>query len=189
MAQKISGQVEGLLVSSDPKSNLSLRQAQVKATLEGFEGDRHIGLTMRSNARQPHYPRGTVIRNSRQISIVSVEELAQVAAAMDLPELLPEWLSANLSVRGIPNLTLLPPSSRLFFPGEAVLVIDSENTPCTSTGRSIQSQHSARPGLTTAFPKAARHKRGLVAWVERPGIVRLGDQVTIQLAPQIVYSI
>jgi hypothetical protein len=188
MPKKLEGRVESVLVGADSKTKLSSRQEEVKVTLDGFEGDRHSGPTMRSNARQPWYPRGTIIRNSRQISIVSVEELAQVAEAMELPELLPEWYGANLNLQGIPNLTLLPPSTRLFFPGEAVLVIDGENTPCTVTGRMIQAQFPDRSGLTSAFPKAAMHKRGVVAWVERPGIIKAGDPVEVQLVAQIAYS-
>ena len=188
MIKKLEGQVESLLICTDSDTILSTRLEQVKVTLDGFEGEKHSGPTMRANARQPYYPRGTVIRNSRQVSIVSVEELVQIAAKLELPELLPEWFGANLNLQGIPNLSLLPPSTRLFFPGKAVLVVDGENEPCTVTGRSIQDQHPARPGLTTAFPKAALHKRGIVAWVERPGIIQSGDIVTVKLEPQVAYS-
>ncbi|MCI0693409.1 hypothetical protein L0337_15565 [candidate division KSB1 bacterium] len=45
-------------------------------------------MTRLSDARTPQYPRGTEIRNDRQVFIVSAEELAQIATAMKLPEIL-----------------------------------------------------------------------------------------------------
>lgn len=188
MVKKLEGQVESVLIGYEPGTIRSVRVEQVKVTLDGFEEERHSGPTMLSNSRQPYYPRGTVIRNSRQVSIVSVEELVQTAEVMGLPMLLPEWYGANLCLQSIPNLTLLPPSTRLFFPDEAVLVVDGENEPCTVTGRSIQEQNPDQKRLTTAFPKAAIHKRGVVAWVERPGFINRGDTVRTQLAPQTSYS-
>jgi hypothetical protein len=44
----------------------------------------------------------------------SVEGLAEIAQAMQLPEVLPEWVGENLAMQGILNLTLLPPSTRIF---------------------------------------------------------------------------
>jgi len=32
------------------------------------------------------------------------------------------------------------------------------------------------------------HKRGLVGWVERPGYINEGDEVTILLPPPVTYS-
>ena len=45
------------------------------------------------------------IRNDRQISIVSAEELALIAKELHVPEVKPEWLGANLLISGIPNLS------------------------------------------------------------------------------------
>lgn len=162
---------------------------QVRVTLEGFEGDKHSGLTYRSGVRTPHYPRGTEIRNTRQISIVSTEELAFVASALGVPAVLPEWLGANLAMQGIPDLTQLPPSTRLFFPQDAVLVVDGENMPCVWPGRIIQAQHPQMRDLAQQFPKVAIHRRGVVAWVERPGLVAAGDRVVARIPPQVIYSI
>jgi hypothetical protein len=47
--------------------------SEARVTMEGFEGDRHAGMTMLANGHTPMYRRGTVIRNSRQVSLVSVE--------------------------------------------------------------------------------------------------------------------
>ena len=60
-------------------------RTEVEVTFEGFAGDRHAGLTMASGSRTPQYPRGTEIRNSRQVSCVSQEDLDAVAGALGLP--------------------------------------------------------------------------------------------------------
>jgi len=179
--QKINASVVKVLVGLDTKSFLTTAQPEVRVTFAGFEGDQHAGLTRKSDTRTPHYPRGTEIRNFRQVSIVSVEELRVIARRMDLPALEPEWLGANLLIRGIPDLTMMPPSSRLFFPNNLVLVIDSENNPCIHPGRVIQGHFPERPGLAELFVQSARHVRGLVAWVERPGAIAQADEVRFEI--------
>ncbi len=73
--------------SPDGAYLISAPQAALYANLEGIEGDRHAGWTRKADARVPFYPRGTVIRNTRQVSLVSVEELAEMATALGLPAL------------------------------------------------------------------------------------------------------
>jgi len=176
-------------VEEDLMAMVTTPRPQVRVTLEGFEGDKHSGLTYRSGVRTPHFPRGAVIRNTRQISIVSTEELDLIAAALGVPAVLPQWLGANLAIRGIPDLTQLPPSTRLFFPRDTVLVVDGENSPCVFPGKVIQAQHPETRGLARQFPKVATHRRGVVAWVERPGLVSTGDRVLARIPPQVAYSI
>ena len=55
-------------------------------TYEGIPGDLHSGLYRTSGAREPWYPRGTPMRNERQLSILSEDELAEVAHAMNVPQ-------------------------------------------------------------------------------------------------------
>lgn len=183
METPILGQVVGVYVGLDAHTLVTSRTDEARVTFEGFAGDRHAGLTRPSDGRTPHYPRGTEIRNSRQVSIVSAEELADIAAAMGLEILLPEWLGANLLLSGIPGLTRLPSGLRLFFSGGAVLVVEGENMPCPAPGRVIQAAHPGIPGLAPRFVKAARGKRGIVAWVEKPGLIRIGDHVRLLHPP------
>lgn len=179
MTRTIAGKVVQVLIAPDPETMRAIVQESVTVTFEGFVGDRHAGLTMLSGGRQPHYPRRTEIRNTRQVSIVSVEELATVATTLGVEKVTPEALGANLLIAGIPRLTQLPPGTRLFFPGEAVLVVEAENGPCTLAGAEVQADHPTVPGLTSEFPKAAHKLRGLVAWVERPGSIAVGDEVKV----------
>jgi hypothetical protein len=188
MKNPLEGIVLSIFVGRDPEALETVMVPTVRVTFEGFEGDRHAGLTRLSDVRVPHYPEGTVIRNTRQVSIVSREELEQIARVLNVPSVSADWLGANLNLLGIPNLTQLPPSTRLFFPQDAVLVIDAENEPCTGPGSVIQKHYPDVPRLVSAFPKAAIHKRGLVAWVERPGKIVTGETVSVDLSPQVFYS-
>lgn len=173
----LSGRIVGLFIGNQKGTLVSTPQAELTLTFEGIAGDSHAGFTRKADARVPHFPRGTLIRNERQISLVSVEELAQIAAAMQLPEVCAEWLGANLLIEGIPNLTALSPATRLFCEGGAVLVISAENVPCMGPGRVIQRQFDGRKGLASRFPKAAMHRRGLIAMVEKPGQLHVGESV------------
>lgn len=188
MKTKLTGVVAGLYIGLHRHTIESSRVPGVQATFEGLEGDLHAGLTRLSDVRVPHYPRRTVIRNTRQFSMLSIEELAEVSKALCIPEVLPEWVGANLAMQGIPNLTMLPPSTRIFFPGEAVLVVDAENLPCTGPGQAIQQHYPDVPELVQRFPKAAMHKRGVVGWVEREGYIKEGDTVWLLLPPKVTYS-
>ena len=185
---KISGKVEAVYLCDIPKSLASTRKDSIQAELEGLPGDRHFGYTVPSNGRYPEYTRGTMIANSRQVSIISVEEMRMVADEIGIPQIQAEWLGANLLLSGIPRLTLLPPSSRLFFESGAVLVVQGENDPCNGPGDLIQENFPEKKRLSPAFIIAALHRRGIVAWVERAGSIRSGEMVTAQIAEQFDYS-
>jgi hypothetical protein len=181
MSRTLYGAVAGVLVGLGEDTLLTTRQTEIQVTFAGVEGDRHAGITRLSDGRTPHYPRGTEIRNSRQVSIVSVEELGVIAADLGVAEVLPEWLGANIVLRDIPSLTDLPPSTRLYFPEDATLVVEGENLPCPAPGKVMQDSHPDVPNLSARFVKAALHRRGIVAWVERPGIIRVGDRIQVEI--------
>lgn len=166
---------------SEPLDVLSL-------TYEGIVGDRHSGLYRESGPREPWYPRGTPMRNERQLSILSAEENAEVAATLAIPELKPEWIGGNLLLSGVPDLSQLPPRTLLMFPSGATVRIDGDNGPCKKSGASIASNIPGRPDLEFGFVKAAKYKRGLLGWVEREGDVRIGDAVKIRIWEQALYT-
>jgi MOSC domain-containing protein YiiM len=97
----------------------------------------------------------------------------------------PAWVGANLMVSGIPNLTQLPSGSRFYFENGVGIVVEGPNAPCVTAGGSLQDQFPDRPDLTSAFPKKAIGKRGLVAWVEEPGQIKKGETVTVRLAENV----
>jgi hypothetical protein len=175
--------------SPDGHYLLSARVPEVRATLEGLEGDRHAGFTRRADARVPQYPRGTEIHNSRQVSLVAAEELAEIAAHMGVPVIEPEWIGANIVLRGVPNLSHLPPMTRIYFPETAAIALEGENHPCLFPGKAIQHAYPDRAGLGKQFPKAAHHLRGVVGWIERAGMIRAGDTVRIDVPEFVPYRV
>jgi hypothetical protein len=178
--QKINGKVEALFVTPKGK-NISRQIEGGIFTHEGLIGDRHFGITMLSNSRTPEFPRGTVIRNRRQVSLVSQEDLDTIAIEMDVEEIRPEWLAANILISGIPHFSQLPPGARLFFAGGLVLFNNGKNLPCKIPAKIIQNQYEQTEGLQQKFIPAATKHRGLVAWVEHPSQLTAGATCTVEL--------
>ncbi len=151
-------------------------------TFAGIPGEAHGGLTRPSCSRVvSQHPKGTEIRNTRQLSVVSAEELSEIAADCGLASLNPALVGASLVIKGIPDFTHLPPSSRLQMPDGATLVVDMENRPCHLPAKPINADH---PGAGDKFKAAAKGKRGVTAWVEREGKMRVGDTVTLHVPDQ-----
>ena len=182
-----TGRVNALLLGADRQAGLEKSRAdRLDLGLVGIIGDCHSGLTRKSDVRTIKiYPRNSDICNVRQLTLLSVEELAEIAAAMKIPELKPEWIGANIVTSGIPRLTLIPPSTRLQFPSGATLVVDMENAPCRQIADVIRRHH---PDEAPRFVKAAQHRRGITAWVEREGTIHAGDTITLFIPPQRIYS-
>jgi MOSC domain-containing protein YiiM len=160
--------------------------AALTLTFAGPEGEAHAGLTRPACSRvSAQHKRGTPIRNVRQLSVLSAEDMATIAAGMGLDTLDPAWLGASLVVEGLPDFSHLPPSSRLQGPDGVTLVVDMENRPCTLPARVIE---AARPGFGKAFKPAAAGRRGVTAWVEREGVLRLGERLVLHIPDQPVWA-
>ncbi len=160
----------------------SQAETRIFAAFSGVEGEAHAGLTRPACSRVvQQYPAGTTIRNTRQFSVVSVEELALVAADMGLEALAPELLGASMVIRGIPDFSHLPPGARLQGEGGATLVVDLQNRPCTFPARGIETAHR---GYGARFKPAAKGRRGIVAWVEREGWFAVGERLGLHVPDQ-----
>ncbi len=172
-----------------PDRSVQLESVACRAlelTFAGPLGEAHAGLTRPSCSRVAAlYTRGTNIRNTRQICIMSAEELALIARDMALAELDPTLAGASLVVRGVPDLTHLPPSTRLLAPGGACLVVDMENRSCTLPARPIERAH---PGHGASFKPASQGRRGVTAWVEAEGTIHLGDRLRLFVPDQPVWD-
>ena len=168
--------------------NATLRASalqRVMATYAGVEGEEHAGLTRPSCSRVvAQYPKGTDIRNVRQFSVLSAEELAAIAQKMGVERLEPAWIGASLVLEGIPDFTHVPPSSRLQAENGTTLVVDMENRPCHLPAKVIDED---APGFGKAFKAAALGRRGVTAWVEREGVLRVGDVMRLHIPDQPVW--
>jgi hypothetical protein len=180
---KITGEV--VWIGHVPDRDASLRSTATELaelTYAGIPGEVHGGLTRPSCSRvKSQYPRNTEIRNVRQLSVVSAEELAAIAADCGLATLDPALIGASLVISGIPDFSHLPPSSRLQFPDGSAIVVDMQNRPCHLPAKVINADH---PGAGDKFKAAAKGKRGVTAWVEREGKMHLGDTVQLHIPDQ-----
>lgn len=163
----------------------SLRADAVDALdlgFDGVKGERHEGLNRASCVRVSNlYPKGTEIRNVRQLSVLSAEELRQIAQDMELNQLDPSYLGASIVLRGIPDFSHIPPSSRLQAKSGMTITVDMENAPCVLPGREVEADH---PGHGSAFKPAAAGRRGITGWIERPGRIQLGDRLKLFVPDQ-----
>lgn len=193
--KKVKGKVASVLVAGGDDF-VSTKSESLPLTYNGIVGDFHAGLTRASGGREPWYPRGTEMRNERQISILSTEELQDMADAMGIEELKPEWIGASLVLQGIANLSYLPPRTILFFEGGVSLRVDGYNAPCRFAGGMVAKHCGVDPegrefrdtDMALSFKNAGHMKRGLVAWVEREGVIKPGEAVTARIWEQWIYA-
>jgi hypothetical protein len=161
---------------------------RLELQFEGIAGSRHIGWTRPSDVRAPYVPRQTPIRNTRAVSIVSTEDMAAAAAALDLDRIDPCWIGANVVIEGIDRLSFLPRGTHLMFEGGAILIVEDQNHPCRIAGKRIQDHVPERSDIELGFPKLAKGRRGLVASVEKPGSIATGEAVEALIPEQWVYD-
>ncbi|MEN8840167.1 MAG: MOSC domain-containing protein [Octadecabacter sp.] len=172
----------GSVMTDDREELMSPERETLDLTFEGVAGAFHAGLTRASCSRvKSQYAKGTPIKNERQLSIVSQEEIDQIAAEMGVDTLDPRRLGATMVVKGIPDFTHVPPSSRLQAPSGATLTVDMENRPCVFPAKSLVVDHG---DAAKTFKPAAKNRRGVCAWVAAEGRVAVGDTLTLHIPDQ-----
>lgn len=166
--RKLSATVTDLRIGDQP--GFATRAVErLELALDGIVGDGHRGHTRRSGGREPWYPRGTEMRSGRQVSIVSAEELAEVAGRLGLAAVDAGAIGANVVVAGVPRLSYIPAGTRITFASGATLVVEGDNAPCRQAGRALAAVNPGRDDLELAFPAQAKRHRGVVASVDRAG--------------------
>lgn len=173
--------------ASDGEGLSKDEQQSIIVELDGVVGDRHRSFSREAWAGDKQ-PKGTVRRNERQWSAVSVQELDEISTALDLAEpLTADTIGANICLEGIEELSRLPKGTTLRFPSGAELMVEEFNPPCLDMGTKIASTlatKSGEPLENTDFSKAAKLTRGVVGSVEVAGIINPGDAVEITLYVQ-----
>jgi len=179
--------ITGTLVSLHTGNNEDLSKdacQSVQAELDGLAGDKHRGQSREAYAGDDEPP-GTIRRNERQWSGVSVEELAVIQERLDLESpLSPSTLGANICIEGIPDFSDLPKGTKLVFPSGAVLLVEENNPPCVDMGEQVASKYNTKSGRTLArdeFLRPAVGRRGVVGVVDVPGEIVAGDQVLVKI--------
>jgi MOSC domain-containing protein YiiM len=179
----IKGTVDSLYVGSPQIDDIGKQvSGSITLELDGIVGDRHRGLS-REAWEHDKQPEGTVRRNERHWSAVSLEELAEITAAMDsIVDLTAADLGANICLKNIPNLSQLPKGSVLKFSSGVELIVEEYNPPCIDMGEKLAKTYTDSAGNAfeaTAFSQAAKFTRGVVGVVEVPGTIKAGDQVEV----------
>ena len=172
----------GSVTSMDRTELMAHGMQSVELGFAGIDGSVHAGENRASCSRVvTQYPKGTTIRNVRQLSIISEEELAEIGKEMGVDRPDPGRIGASLVIQGIPDFTHVPPSSRLQSEAGTTITIDMENQPCHFPGKSLE---KADPGKGMGFKAAANDRRGVTAWVECPGPLAVGDILTLHIPGQ-----
>lgn len=195
----LHGRVDAVLMSGTPGSIVSASMRKISAVRgHGIKGDRHAGARL-ADVREKALlsfglSKGMEIANHREFSAISVEELAEIGALLQLPDPVPYgYLGENLVISGIPKLTELPPGSLFFFRKNekrmrtAVLAVWAENMPCHLPGDALQEYFPDIPKLGSRFSKAAVGKRGVVGSVYCSGHIHAGDEVIVKIPRQRIY--
>lgn len=184
----LTAQVTALYVGSIPGLE-KVSQSSLEVKLEGIVGDKHGGFIRGADSRNREYPRASPMRNDRQWSAVSPEELAVIARNLGVPKVEAGWVGANLSLSGIPNFSDLPKGTKLIFPQGVVFVVETINNPCVGPGEVIANKYPDKLLQANQFPKAAFGKRGVVGVIERAGMIHCDDLVTVLVYEPKAYSL
>ena len=184
---KYIGTITWLGRVASPQDNIRSEALNTaEATFDGIVGESHSGATRPSCVRVTMlHPKNTEIRNTLQLSILSSEENAEIATIIGLEQLDPSWLGASIVIAGFPDFTHIPPGSRLQTAAGTTLTADLENAPCIWPAKEIETEHR---GHGKAFKSAAKGRRGITAWVERPGPLSIGDTVHLFIPTQRVWQ-
>ena len=62
------------------------------------------------------------------------------------------------------------------------------NGPCRFAGKALAAVNPGRPDLELGFVEAAKRRRGVVASVERAGVVGAGETLSIRVPEQWVWQ-
>lgn len=181
----ITGRIIGLHTGESSAEDLSKApRSSVSIQLDGIVDDNHRGFSREAYASDKE-PKGTVRRNERQWSGVSMEEIKTISENMDLErELSACDLGANICFEGLPGFSQLPKGSKFTFPSGAKIVAVEYNPPCIDMGEVLAEKYASRSGetLTAArFSVAAIGLRGLVGVVDVPGDIHVGDEVMVEI--------
>lgn len=176
----------GSVMTDDRNELASPPRDVLDLTFEGVVGAHHAGMTRPSCSRvKSQYANGTPIKNERQLSIVSQEELDAIAAEMGIDVIDPTRVGATMVIKGIPDFTRVPPSSRLQAPSGATVTVDMENRPCQFPALSLAKTEGDK---AKGFKPAAKNRRGVCAWVAAEGRVAVGDILTLHIPDQPLWS-
>jgi MOSC domain-containing protein YiiM len=181
---KMTGKITAVFLGPADEEFDKEKCETLQVEIDGFVGDRHRGTT-RENWFGDKQAKDVVRRNERQWSAMSLEELNEIQAEMALDQpLTAGCLGVNLLIEGISHLTQLPKGTIIKFPSGAELMVEEFNPPCPEMSTKLAETFTANGGDKLelgAFPRAAKHKRGIVGTIEVAGTISAGDSLEVSL--------
>ena len=181
--KEVTGSIFSIHVGNNEDMSKQSTQS-IFVELDGFPNDKHQGYS-RTAFEGESVPEGTIRRNDRQWSAVSIEELRIIEKSMQLSTpLLPSVLGANLCFQGIPDFSQLSKGTQIFFPSGVVLMVEEYNPPCQYMSEQIAKIYSKINGgvvKNTDFSKASRKLRGLVGVIDVEGEIHCEDKATVKI--------
>ena len=173
MIDRLEGEVAA--VSYSPTHAFSKANAPQILLVEGIgvEGDTHAGRTVQHLSRiakDPDQP------NLRQVHLIHAELHEELAGAGFT--LRPGEMGENITTRGV-DLLALPRGARLHLGPDAIVEVTGLRNPCAQLDQ-------LHPGLMAAVlgrdeSGALVRKAGIMGTVAAGGVVRVGDQVRVEL--------
>lgn len=171
--------------SEEPTYLETQRVSALTCDLQGLQGDRHYGYSLKAGGRQKKlYTKGATLRNNRQWMAISDDELAALQRNLKLREKPgAAHIGGNVQIDGLGPVSQWPPLTHLVFsphasfspqqPEDVVWVVYAEVLPCRIAGRALAHRFQD-PKLVDAFPKAAIGIRGCTGYVDKGGVIRHG---------------
>ena len=104
----------------------------------------------------------------RQVSLIEREQIAEHAAKLGLPSIVPGAVRANIEMLGVSLVALVGKSIQI---GDAVLFLYEPRKPCAKMDAICQ-------GLRSLMMD---NQQGVMAEVVKPGRIRVGDRVSVLL--------
>lgn len=136
-------------------------QPVVTVTRQGIEGDYHSGTA------NMHKKQGQPLPNRRAVSVVAKEVYDDLGGTLEIV-LEPGAFAENFLTEGLGDLSDLKEGDRLHLGDDVVIEVTEQNAPCSN----LTVYHS---GILR--PLVGR--RGIVATVVRPGMVKPGDDARV----------
>ena len=167
-----------------PFNSEPLQIDKLTLTWDGIKQDKHASRTVvaaTQDALANAVTKGSEILNLRQISLISQEELNEIALKMNVNEIPLNFMRANIVTSGFKHLTQLPFGTQIHFEFGAVLLLTGENHPCGVTGKRIQESLLEEKNIIASFVKEGEHKRGVTAIVLRPGLIYAGQEARVRI--------
>src|SRR3989344_224297 len=110
----LEAKVEGVYTGVTPGFLVTSFTEKLHFSLQGPHWDHHSGFARGLDVRDrilfddKTLPKGGEVRNWRQWSAISVEDLNDIANNLNIPEVKAQWLGSNLCFSGIKRFSTLP---------------------------------------------------------------------------------